>query len=198
MSSFNKIFAAVLIAGIAAYLSSFIANKVVHSEELEQDAVVIAGKADDKEHHAGEAKKDDGVESVDALLAGADIERGAKVAKACAACHSFDKGGATKTGPALWDVIGRARGSVDGFKYSKGMEEIGGSWDYASLNEFLFKPKAYIKGTKMTYAGIKKTEDRAAVIAWLRTLADSPAALPEVGAAAPAEEAPAAEAPVSE
>ncbi|MCB1783013.1 MAG: cytochrome c family protein [Alphaproteobacteria bacterium] len=196
MSTSNKIFAAVLIAGITAYMSGFIAESVVHSEELEKDAVVIATNTEASGGDAGAAKAS-GPESIDALLAQADLESGAKAAKICATCHSFDKGGPNKTGPNLWNIVGRARGSEAGFSYSKGVTEMGGNWDYDSLNHFLYKPKDFIKGTKMTYAGMKKTQDRANVIAWLRSLADTPAALPEV-TAAPAEEAPASDVPAED
>lgn len=193
MSSFNKIFAAILTAGIVAMLSNFIAEKAVHSEELTQDAVAIAGKAEVGEHGGGGAQEAV-QESILPLLAGADIERGAKLSKVCAACHSFEKDGPVKQGPSLWGVVGAEKGHHPGFTYSKGMQEKGGTWDYEALSEFLSKPKAYIQGTKMTYAGMKKIEDRAAIVGWLRTLADAPAPLPTAGeapaAADGAEEAP--------
>jgi len=90
----------------------------------------------------------------------------------------FDAGGANKVGPALWNVIGRPMGASEGYAYSTALAEFGGKWDYQSMNAFLAKPKAYISGTKMNFAGLKKPQDRANLIAWMRDKADSPVALP--------------------
>ena len=173
---FNKLMAAILVAGIVACFAGFISRETVHARELEEAAVPIevaaAGGA------AGAAEKPAGPEPILAMLASADIAKGEKVAKACAACHDFTKGGPNRTGPNLWGVVGRAKGTEAGFSYSDGMKGKGGVWNYDDLNHFLWKPKAFVSGTKMTFIGLKKAEDRAAVIAWLRTLSDSPAALP--------------------
>ena len=174
MFNFEKIFASVLLAGIIAMLSGFVAEKVVHPHDLKKDAVAIEGTA----VAAGPAKKKS-AEPILALIAEADIARGQKLSKACAACHSFDKGGVNKVGPNLWNIVDVAKGSKAGFSYSSALLSKGGTWSYESLNQFLYKPKKYISGTKMSYAGLKKPTDRAAMIAWLRTLADSPAALPD-------------------
>lgn len=172
----NKIFAAILVAGIIASLSGFIADQLMHEHELEENAVKIEGVETASSGH-GEAKPA-GPESINALLAAADIEKGKKLSKACAACHNFDKGGSNGVGPALYGVVGRPKGTAPGFAYSSDMISHGGEWSYEELNHFLWKPKAFIAGTKMNFIGIKKTEDRAALIAWLRSLADSPAPLP--------------------
>ena len=126
-----------------------------------------------------------------ALLEGADIAKGEKITKACAACHSFEKGGPVKQGPNLWNIVMADKAAAAGFDYSDALKEKGGKWDYDSLNKFLWKPKKYASGTKMNFIGLKKPEDRAAIIAWLRQQADSPAALPsaeEIAAEAPKEE----------
>ncbi len=190
MSGFelNKIFAAVLVAGITAMLGGFIAAQLVHPEDLEKDAIAIEGGALVASAHVSAPS---GPEPVLALIASADIARGQKLSKACAACHSFDKGGANKVGPNLWNIVNSAKAGVAGFSYSTAMVEKGGDWNYDSLNNFLWKPKKYISGTKMNYIGLKKQADRAAMIAWLRTLSDSPVALPSAAAIA-------AEAPVEE
>lgn len=195
MSSFefNKIFAALLVAAIVAMLSSFIAKQAVHPEKLANEAVAIDGAADSGDHGGGKTE-DKGPEPILALLAAADVEKGAKVSKACAACHSFEKGGAAKQGPNLWNIVNHDIGASAGFEYSDGMKNLAGNWDYAHLNQFLTKPKKLIADTKMNYAGLKKPEDRAAIIAWLRTLSDSPAALPteaEIAAEAAAHAPPA-------
>ncbi len=172
----NKIFAAVLCAGITVMLTGFIAKKVIHPKELAQDAVSIDGAP---VQAASGVAKPELPEPILALLETADIEKGAKISKACAACHSFEKGGAVKQGPTLWNVVNASKGVHTDFKYSDALIEKGGKWSYESLNTFLWKPKKYISGTKMNFAGLKKPDDRAAIISWLRTLADNPAALPD-------------------
>ena len=170
----NKIFAAILVAGITAMMSGFIAKKLVHPHDLEKDAVYLDGAA---VVGAGPAKIAM-PEPIMHLIATADIAKGQKLSKACAACHSFDKGGVAKVGPNLWNVVNEPKGGKAGFGYSTALVEAGGAWDYDSLNHFMWKPKKYIAGTKMNFIGLKKPADRAAVIAWLRTLADSQAGLP--------------------
>ena len=129
------------------------------------------------------------------LLANADATAGAAVFKKCTACHSGEKGGPNKVGPDLWDIVNRPIGTHAGFSYSAAMKEFsqGGSvvWDFDHLNHFLASPKGYIKGTAMGFAGVKKDDERANLLAYLHSLSDNPAPLPEAGAA-PAEAAPAA------
>jgi cytochrome c len=126
------------------------------------------------------------------LLPAASAEKGAAIFKKCEACHSGEKGGPNKVGPDLWDIVDRPVAEHEGFSYSAGMKEFskGGSekWTYDHLYHFLLSPKNYVKGTAMGFAGLKKDEDRADVIAYLRTLSDSPKPLPEA-AAAPAADA---------
>ena len=112
------------------------------------------------------------------MLASADAGKGAKIAKKCASCHSFNKGGKNKVGPNLWNIVNKSKASVDGYKYSKALAGHGGAWDWDALNGFLANPKAYVKGTKMAYAGLKKDGDRAAMLAYLRSLSETPADLP--------------------
>ncbi len=195
---FNKILAALLVAGIVASLSGFISKKMVHPEELETNAFAV----EVAEAATGGVKKPKLPDPVLAMIAEADVARGQKLSKACAACHSFDKGGPEGVGPNLWNTVGKAKHHSPSFAYSGVLTEHGGpDWTYAELNHFLWKPKKYAPGTKMNYLGIKKPEDRAALLAWMRTMADSPASLPsaaeieaEQAAFAPPEEAPAEEA----
>lgn len=172
----NKIFAAVLVAGITAYLAGFVADIVYHEHELEENAYVIDVPESDVGVPGTSVPK--GPEPIAGLLADADVAKGEKLSRACAACHTFEKGGPNGIGPDLWDVVGQAKGSHGDFAYSDAMKQKGGSWTYEELNHFLYKPKDYISGTKMNFIGIKKTENRADVIAWLRTLSDSPQPLP--------------------
>ncbi|HPD82567.1 MAG TPA: cytochrome c family protein [Alphaproteobacteria bacterium] len=172
---FNKILAAVLVAGIIAMLAGFISKTLTHPHKLAENAYKIEGV----ETAGGSGKAEKMAEPILAMLAAADVERGQKVAKACAACHNFEKGGANGVGPNLYGVVGAKKQNHPGFTYSGTLNGQGGDvWTYAELNKFLWKPKAYASGTKMNFVGLKKPEDRAAVIAWLRTLADSPKALP--------------------
>ncbi len=102
-------------------------------------------------------------------LASGDVAAGEKVFKKCKACHAVEEG-KNKTGPSMYGVVGRAAGSVEGYKYSKAMAGSGLVWDAETLDGFLEKPKKYLKGTKMSFAGLKKEKDRANVIAYLATL----------------------------
>ena len=117
------------------------------------------------------------------------------------ACHTAEKGGPNKVGPNLWDIVNRPIASHEGFAYSGAMKEFsqGGTvhWDYEHLDHFLLSPKGLVKGTAMGFAGVKKTQDRADLVAYLHTLSDNPAPLPEASATPAAADAgaePAAEA----
>ena len=169
---FNKIFAAILVAGIIAMFSGFIAQKLTKPHMLTEDAYPIEGV----ETVAGGAKVEKLAEPILAMLATADVARGQKVSKACAACHSFDNGGPNGVGPNLYKVVGATKQAHAGYKYSGVLNANGENvWTYEALNKFLWKPKKYAPGTKMNYVGIKKPEDRAAVIAWLNTLGSNKA-----------------------
>jgi cytochrome c len=182
---FNKIFAAVLVAGIVAMLGGFIAKVLVHGDTPDQDAFTIEVVEAAGPGGAAEAK----AEPVLALIAAADVSRGETVARACAACHTFTKGGANGVGPNLWNTVGGPKEHAAGYAYSGALKASGeANWTYAALNKYLWKPKKYAPGTKMNYIGLKRPEDRAAVIAYLRTLADSPRPMPS-GAEIAAEEA---------
>ena len=112
------------------------------------------------------------------LLASANLDKGKKVAKKCVACHSFNSGGKNKVGPNLYDIMGKNRAGVSGFNYSSAIKAMGGKWGYEDMNEFLRKPKKFMPGTKMSFSGLKKAGDRAAIILYLRSFSDSPVALP--------------------
>lgn len=173
---FNKLFAALLVAGIIASLSGFIASQLLHTETPEQFAYAIEATEDT----AGGAAAVAMPEPVLAMIAAADVARGEQVAKACAACHNFAPGGPNGTGPNLAGVVGAQKGHHAGFNYSEALKAKGGNWTYSELNHFLWKPKAYIKGTAMNFIGVKKPEDRAALIAYLRSISGNPA-LPSQG-----------------
>lgn len=116
------------------------------------------------------------------LLAKADAKKGEAQAKACAACHSFDKGGPNKIGPNLYGIVDRAKAAAPGFGYSQASKDAaakGGKWDFASLDAFITNPKGYLPGTSMGYAGLKDADKRADVLAYLRSLSDNPVPLPQ-------------------
>ena len=175
----NMAFAALLTAGLIAMFAGFFASKLVAPEHLEKDAVTVEAA---ESGGAGGASKVAMPEPILAMIATADIERGKGVAKACAACHNVDKGGANAVGPGLWVVVGNKKDAHPGYAYSGALLTNGGdTWTYEELNKFLWKPKAYAKDTKMTFIGVKKPEDRAALIAYLRSMDDAPQALPSAG-----------------
>lgn len=112
-------------------------------------------------------------------MATADVAKGEASAKKCVSCHQFTKDGKNGTGPLLYGVLMRAKGAAPAFKYSAGLSGKGGNWDYAALDEFLTNPKAYVSGTTMGFAGIARADERANIIAYLRTMADAPAPMPQ-------------------
>lgn len=172
---FNKIFAAVLVAGIIAMFAGFVADNIIHEHDLAEDAVKVEGieSAD-----GGGPAKAAMPEPIMHLIASADVAQGEKLSKVCAACHSFESGGPNGVGPNLYGIINAKFAHASGFAYSETLAGMNGSWDYDALNKFIWKPKYFVEGTKMSFVGFKKPEDRAAIIAWLRTKAPSPAALP--------------------
>tara|TARA_B100000745_G_scaffold24470_1_gene16174 strand:- start:551 stop:1081 length:531 start_codon:yes stop_codon:yes gene_type:complete len=112
------------------------------------------------------------------LLATANVDKGKKVAKKCVACHSFESGGKNKVGPNLHNIMGKIRAGAPGFAYSSAIKTMGGKWGFEDMNAFLKKPKKFMPGTKMSFSGLKKAGDRAAVILYLRSFSDSPVTLP--------------------
>lgn len=176
----NKIFAALLVAGITAMLAGFFAHQLVHPHVPEKAVLDIDTSALEAAATGGPAGPV-GPEPILALLEKADVKRGEQLSKACTACHSFNKDGKDGVGPNQWNLVMSAKAHKDGFAYSDALKSLhakGEKWTYADLNNFIYKPQVAVPGTKMNYLGLKKTEDRAALIAYLRTLSDSPAALP--------------------
>jgi len=171
----NKIAGAILMAGLIAMGSGFIARSLVHPTPLKELAFAVE-KPDAPAAQAAAAPAE--VPPVTPLLAKADLAAGEASAKKCAACHTFEKGGPNRIGPNLFDVVGRKPGQVAGFAYSKPMASTPEDWNYEHLNKFLANPKAVVPGTKMAFAGIPKVEERAALIAWLRSKSDAPKPLP--------------------
>ncbi len=174
---FNKVVAAILVALLVAMLGGFLAEELIKPEDLAKNAYVVegVGAAVAAETSAAPA----GPAPIAPLMAAASAEAGQKTGRVCGTCHSFGKGEAAKIGPNLYGIIGSKHAHMAGFDYSEAMKAMAGDWTFEELNEFIFNPRAHVPGTKMTFAGIKNDQDRANVIAWLRTLADSPVALPK-------------------
>jgi len=123
---------------------------------------------------------------VAAALQKASAESGKDVFKACTQCHTAEKGGPNKLGPNLWGIVGRDIGKHEGFKYSPAVADKGGKWTWDHLAAYVHDPKSYIPGNRMSFVGVKDVAELADVLAYLRTLSDSPVDLPAVPAAAPA------------
>ena len=184
---FNKIAGAVLGAVLFAVGLGILAEGIYSGEAPAKPGYDLPlGKSE------ASAAKPAAAVPLPVLLAKADATKGQAATKVCQACHNFEKGAGAKVGPALYGVVGRPKGSVTGFDYSAGLKAKGGNWDFAALDDFLTNPKAYISGTKMGYAGEPSPEKRADIEAYLRSLSDSPAPLPEVAAAPAPAAAPAA------
>lgn len=164
----NKILAALLVAGIIAMLAGFIAHQLYPHKELAENAYKIEGVVS-ADAGATAAAAPAEVEPINDLMATADPTKGEKVSKVCGACHTFGPGEPNKIGPNLAGIVGKSRASTAGFAYSDAMKAKGGSWNQDSLNEYLWNPKKFIPGNKMVFVGLKKPEDRAALIKWLET-----------------------------
>ena len=114
---------------------------------------------------------------ITSLLAAYDPEEGKQAFRKCKACHTSRKGGKNRVGPNLWNVVGRKKGGVEGFKYSDAIKLKGGNWTFTELDAFLSNPSAFVKGTRMSIKGYKNPLQRVTLIGYLRSLSDSPKAL---------------------
>jgi cytochrome c len=185
----NQIAMAVLVALLLFFGARTLIQISQEEHEPEKPGYEVAGTEEKKGE--GKAKGPD----IAALLAAGNAAHGADVAKKCAVCHSFDKGGPNLIGPNLYGVIGRKVASHEGYEYSDALKAKGGTWDYAMLDHMIENPNAFAPGTKMAlFPGLPDAKERADVILFLREKSDSPPPLPEPSAA-PVAEAPAEGAP---
>ena len=171
----NKIIVSIILTVILIFVINKIADGIYYVEKPEKSAYQIDANvsvASTTSAETNTSSSDSG--NIMALFASTSATEGAKVFKKCAACHSIKEGGANKIGPALWGVLGRTAGSVPGYKYSKAMAAHGKNWSFEEMNGFLIKPKDWIKGTKMSFAGLKKPKERAAVILYMNENTNSP------------------------
>jgi cytochrome c len=182
----NTIAGWVLGAGIVALGASIVANEMFHQERPEKMGYPIEGVSDKVGEGAGAAAE----QPAAFYLASADPTKGEQVFKKCTACHTAAKGGPNGTGPDLWGVVGGPIGHhAPGFSYSPALSGKGGNWDWDNLFAWLKSPRDFAPGTKMTFAGLSKPEDRANVIAYLNAQSDGPLPLPAAPAASPAKAA---------
>jgi cytochrome c len=177
---FNKALAAVLTAGIIASGAGVFSRIIYHPDIPEERAYPIDMAA--VEEAGGEAaeEQEEAVE-LSEVLATADAGAGETTARKCAACHTFEQGGANKIGPALHGVLGRDIASLPDFEYSSALAEKEGTWDYETLNAFIADPRGWAPGTKMTFAGIRQAQERGDLLLYLQSLSDNPPPLPEGG-----------------
>ena len=182
MDSFeiNKIIAAVLLTALIVIGIGKFTDILFHVEKPEQSAYKIEGLEGATTSVSKDDAQDKVAEVVDikALLAMGDLGHGEKVFKKCSACHQIAADGKNMIGPNLWGVIGRTAGSISDYKYSKAMVAYAKEWSYEEMNSYLIKPQAYIKGTKMAFAGLRKEKDRASVILYMNSKSNSPKPLP--------------------
>ena len=171
MANFNTVAGCVLASALFAMVVGKVSNAVVHPHKLEKPALAVTDEAPAGAAAPAAAE----LAPIEPKLAGASVENGkALFQKHCFTCHTIDKGGANKVGPNQWDIVGRKKASHDGFSYSSAMQAKGGDWTYEDINHMIFKPQAFVRGTKMAFVGLPKEQDRADVIAYLRTMSDSP------------------------
>jgi cytochrome c len=166
----NKIIASVLTALIVAMVSGLLADQFFRPKELAKPVFAIAGTAPPEQAAAQPAAPK--LPPIEPLLAKADPKKGQQLTTPCQVCHTFDKGGANKIGPNLWNVVGQPVGEDrGGFSFSDALEKHKGEkWTPEELNDWLDNPQHFAPGTKMTFAGYPQGQNRADVIKYLESL----------------------------
>jgi cytochrome c len=197
----NKIFGALLASALGIMFLMQLPNVVFasgagHHGDEHGEAATLSEKMCQQFHYCVEVAEAAGagaaaaeeVFDLGAALASADLSRGERLfASQCSTCHTINQGGANGTGPNLYNTVGADKAHIPGFAYSGAMTNAEGTWTYENLDAWLNNPAAYIRGTSMSFAGIRRDTDRAAVIAYLAANTASPPAFPEpLATAAPA------------
>lgn len=171
----NKIAASILLSGLIIMIVSNVVDMLYNPEDYKIEHQTIVAASNEPQQKIEQVALDIGE-----LMQNASFEKGKSAAKKCIACHSFEKGGMNKVGPNLWNVVGNKKAHLgSSFNYSKALLEKGGKWGYEELFTFLKNPKAYIKGTRMAFAGISNPQEIADLVSYLRSMSDSPVALPK-------------------
>ena len=170
----NKIIVSIVFAIVLVIGINVITDTIYYVEKPKKSAYQIDSVTAVANTTAETSSVDVNNGNIMALFASTNAAEGAKVFKKCAACHSISQGGGNKIGPALWGVLGRKAGSISDYKYSKAMVAYAKPWSFEEMDGFLIKPKDWIKGTKMSFAGIKNEKDRAAVILYMNENSDNP------------------------
>lgn len=183
---FNKFAGAVLGSLLFVVVLWFIGEAMFHVEEPE-----VAGFSVEvaETGTGGEEAVEEEAVPLPVLLANASADDGANAARACAACHTFEQGGANRVGPNLWGVVGGPKAHLDNFGYSDALAAAGaegGVWGWEELDGFLANPRGYLEGTTMGFAGVNDPEDRADILLYMNSLSDSPIDLPAAEEAADA------------
>ncbi len=173
----NKIIVSIVLTLILVMGINKISDVIYSVEKPEKSAYQVASVSNTNDSTSVASTENTSTGDVMTLFASVSLSDGEKIFKKCAACHSIAKGGANKIGPALYNVIGRQAGSLPDYKYSKGMIAYAKKWTPQEMDGFLENPKGWVKGTKMAYAGLKKPEERAALILFLNKNSDSPLSL---------------------
>ena len=176
----NKLFAAPLVAGVVFMGAGILGEVVVHPQRLDRAAIKLGEGAVAAAAPVAVAAAAPVLESISPLLLAANVDTGRQLSQRnCASCHSFNEGGRNGVGPALYGIVGRGHAQVAGFAYSTANRALAEKpWDYDALNAFIAAPARAMPGTKMNFAGIANTQQRADVVAYLRSLAATPVALP--------------------
>ena len=168
----NKIIVSIVLAVILVLGINKIADVIFYVEKPEKSSYQVANVTVTANATATETSSESG--NIIAIFASTNASYGAKIFKKCAACHSITQGGSNKIGPALWGVLGRKAGTISDYKYSKAMIAYGKPWSIEEMNGFLTKPKDWVKGTKMSFTGLKNPKERAAIILYMNENTDNP------------------------
>ena len=171
MASFNTMAGCFLASALFAMVLGKVSNALVNPHAPAKPAIAVPEAAPEASGAPAVAE----LAPIGPKLKDANVDKGkALFVQQCFTCHTIDKGGANKVGPNQWDIVGRKKASHEGFSYSSALQAKGGEWTYEDINHMIFKPQAFVRGTKMAFAGLPKEQDRADLIAYLRTMHDEP------------------------
>lgn len=169
----QKFLGVVVIVALIIKVIDMLGDRLVSPEEHKAAGVTVAA------NQPASSKAPEKVIPIAVRLASANAKAGAKIFSKCKACHDMTPAKKNKIGPPLWDIVQADKGGAGGYSYSSAMSGMGSKWSYEDLDAFIASPRRFLKGTKMTFAGIKNAGDRANLIAFLRSLSPAPKAMPK-------------------